>query len=69
MKKYLLGRMESLSAWIGMVGIILEIVLHLGHTSLVMLLLFVALIVIPEASIRELFKEWTTKVKDFDSKK
>lgn len=68
-KKYLLGRAESLTAWIGFIGFILEIVLHLGNVSTLMLVLFVVLVVLPEAKFRELFAEWTTKIKSADSSK
>jgi hypothetical protein len=64
MKNYLLGRAESLTAWIGFIGFILEIVLHLGNASTLMLVLFVVLIVMPETKFRDLFADWTKKVRD-----
>lgn len=63
-KSYLLNRAESTTAWIGFVGIILEFVLHLGNVSTLMLVLFVLLIVLPEATIKSWFAGWTTKIKD-----
>lgn len=63
-KTYLIGRAESLTAWIGFIGFILEIVLHLGTASTIMLLLFAALVVLPEARFQELFRDWTKRLKD-----
>lgn len=63
-KKYLLGRAESTTAWIGFIGFILEIVLHMGAVSTLMLVLFVALIVLPEGKFKALFSDWTQKIKN-----
>ncbi len=67
LKKYLLGRAESLTSWIGFIGFILEIFLHIGNVSTLMLVLFVLLIVLPEAKFSEIFQGWTKKIKDFDA--
>lgn len=66
MKNYLLGRAESLPAWIGCIGFILEIVLHMGSISTLMLVLFAALVVAPEEKFRTMFAEWTKKLRDAD---
>jgi hypothetical protein len=65
-KNYLLSRAESTTAWIGFVGAILEVMLHLGNVSTLMLVLFVMLIVLPEATIKTWFAGWTTKIKDIN---
>lgn len=64
MKNYLLSRAESLTAWIGIIGLVLEVVLHMGHTSTIMVILFILLIVLPEANFRTLFADWTKSIKD-----
>lgn len=66
-KKYLLGRAESLAAWIGFLGVILEIILHMGNVSTLMLVLFVALIIMPEVKFKDLFNGWTKRIKDLDT--
>lgn len=63
-KKYLLGRADSITAWVGFLGFVLEIVLHLGNVSTIMLILFLLLIVLPEANFRDLFKSWSKNIKD-----
>lgn len=63
-KNYLLSRAESTTAWIGFVGAVLEVMLHLGNVSTLTLVLFVMLIVLPEATIKTWFAGWTTKIKD-----
>lgn len=63
-KNYLLGRTVSAPAWIGFIGIILELLLHLGNISSLMLVFFVLLIALPEAKLTGLFGEWTKKIKD-----
>ena len=60
---YLVSRMISLPAWIGVIGFILEIVLHVGNFSTLMLVLFTILVVAPEDKVRELFDNWAQKVK------
>jgi hypothetical protein len=65
-KGYLLSRADSTSAWIGFVGFVLEILLHMGNVSTIMLVLFAALIVLPETKVREVFADWTKKIKDSD---
>lgn len=66
-KKYLLGRAESATAWIGFIGFILELVLHLGNASTIMLVLFTILLIAPEATIREQFAKWTKSIKETDA--
>lgn len=63
LEAYLLSRTESTSAWIGFIGLILEIVLHLGNVSTIMVVLFVLLIVLPENTIKSVFASLTAKVK------
>lgn len=61
-KKYLLSRTSSLTAWLGVIGFILEIVLHLGNVSTIMLVLFVLLIVLPEDTFRAMFADWSKQI-------
>jgi hypothetical protein len=63
LKAYLLSRTESTAAWIGFVGILMEIVLHMGNISVLMIVLFVLLIVLPEKTIKDWFAGWSSKVK------
>lgn len=63
--KYFLGRMSSMSAWIGILLFIAEIVLHLGNVSTLMLVLAVVLIVVPEETVRTTFAKWTEEVRDW----
>jgi hypothetical protein len=65
-KKYLLGRAESVTAWIGFLGFILEIFLHLGSVSTLMLVLFAVLVILPETKVRDVFADWTKKIKSID---
>jgi hypothetical protein len=66
LRRYLLNRASSGFAWIGVIGFMLEILLHIGHHSTVMLLLFAALIVLPEAVIRDQFAKWNDQLKELD---
>lgn len=68
-EKYLLGRAESTTAWIGFIGLILEVFLHLGNTSTIMLVLFAILLVAPEDAIKEQFAKWTKNIKTRDDPK
>lgn len=63
-KTYLLGQADKLTAWIGCIGLVL---LFLGFTS-ILALLFVALVVLPEAHFSQVFKGWTTKLRELDTK-
>lgn len=66
--KYLLARADNLTAWIGFIGFFLELLLHAGHESIVMLVLFALLIILPETNFREMFSKWTTEVRDIEKK-
>jgi hypothetical protein len=66
LKNYLLGRAGSVTAWIGVIGFVLELGLHIGHTSLIMLFLYGLLVGLPEEQIRAVFADWTKKIKDID---
>lgn len=64
-KNYLLKQADKLTGWIGVIGLLL---LFLGlHSFLFML--FVALIVLPEGKFSNLFKSWTTELRDLDKTK
>lgn len=57
---YLINQLEKVTAWIGVVGFILWI---LGlHSFLVVL--FILLIVLPEAHFRDTFAGWNKKIKE-----
>lgn len=58
-KDYLLAQADKLTAWIGFIGIIL-LFLHL-HSFLV--LLFLALIALPQDSFSGIFSKWTTQLR------
>jgi hypothetical protein len=62
MMNYLLGRMSSMSAWIGALLFIAEILLHLGNVSTLMLVLAVVLVVVPEETVRGQFVKLTARV-------
>jgi len=62
LKKYLITRATSMLAWVGAIGIVLEILLHLGSISVLMLVFFVALIAAPEQWFHNLFKGWAKKL-------
>jgi hypothetical protein len=63
-KKYLLGRTDSVTAWIGAIGL----VLWLLNIKSFLFLLFVALIVLPEGHFRNTFGKWAEKAKELDKK-
>ncbi|MBP3955371.1 hypothetical protein J8F10_08770 [Gemmata sp. G18] len=63
-KNYLLGQADKLTAWIGCIGLVL---LFLGFTS-ILALLFIALVVLPEAQFSQVFKAWTAKLRGLDAK-
>lgn len=63
-KKYLLAQADKMTAWIGFIGVLL---LLAGMHSL-LIVLFVALIALPESQFSEIFKAWTKKIKDIDGK-
>jgi uncharacterized membrane protein YkgB len=65
MKHYLLSRAASLSAWIGAIIFIAEILLHLGHVSTLMLVLGTVLVVVPEDKVRGVFARWTVKLNEY----
>lgn len=56
---YLLGQADKMTAWIGFIGLILLF----SHFTSALLLLFIALIVLPEAQFSDLFKEWTKSLR------
>lgn len=62
LKKFLVGRATSMLAWVGAIGIILEIALHLGNVSTLMLVFFGALFFAPETYFHNLFKGWARKL-------
>ncbi len=59
---YLLEQLNKTTAWVGIIGIALQM---LGMQS-VMFVLFILLIVLPETSFSNTFKEWTQKLRDMD---
>lgn len=60
--KYMLGRLDDLSAWIGVIGLIF---ISIGfHGALTML--FVLLVIVPQTQFTSFFKDWTQKLRDFD---
>lgn len=61
-KKYLVSRATSMLAWVGAIGLVLEILLHLGNVSTLMLVFFVALIVAPESWFHERFRAWSKEL-------
>lgn len=65
LKTYLKSRMESLTAWIGFLGIPGELLLHRDPSTL-MFVLFVVLIVAPESFFRDLFKSWSNQINTLD---
>lgn len=62
LKKYLVSRATSMLAWVGAIGIALEVLLHLGHISTLMLIFFGALFVAPEAYFHGVFQKWARKL-------
>lgn len=61
-KKYLISRATSMLAWVGAIGFVLELLLHLGDISVLMLVFFSALIVVPEEWFHAKFKSWAEKL-------
>lgn len=59
---WLLARADNTNAWIGFIGIILM----LCGFHFVLLLLFILLLVSPEAKVSNLFKGWTNALRDYD---
>jgi hypothetical protein len=59
---YLLDQMNKTTAWIGVIGILLQVF----HLQSAMFVLFVLLIVLPETSFSSTFKEWAQKLRDLD---
>ena len=62
-KQYLIGRVTDVTAWIGLLGFVLEIILHLGNVSMIMLILFVVLIIKPESEWRKMADEMNDVVR------
>ncbi len=58
--KYLLGRLDDLSAWIGIIGLILSAIGF--HGALTML--FVLLVIVPQTQFSTFFSDWTKKIRD-----
>lgn len=65
MKDYLVGRMQSMTAWIGAILFVAELLLHMGSVSTLMLVLAVVLVVVPEDSVRSTFANWTRRVNEW----
>lgn len=63
MKEYLLSRLTSLPAWLGMAVLLGELILHARDVSTLMLLLAAALIALPEDRIRRQTEEWARQIK------
>lgn len=62
-KTYLLERSGNVTAWMGVIGIILELFTHLIIGASVLMLVFFSLaIIFPEKRIREIFAQWTSKI-------
>jgi hypothetical protein len=67
-KAFLVSRATNNLAWVGAIGLLLEIFLHKDH-SVLMLVFFAALIFYPENYFRELFQDWAKKLKLNESEK
>lgn len=63
-KKYLLGHADQMTAWIGCIGLCL---LFVGWTS-ALFILFVALVMFPDAKFSGIFAGWTKKLREIDAK-
>lgn len=63
LKIYFLNRMTDLNAWIGMIGFLLEPIVH-RDTSTLFLCLFAFLIFTPETRLREVFNSWRVKLNE-----
>jgi len=57
---YLLGQADKVTAWIGVIILLLA----LGGFYTLLLVLSVALIVLPETNFSEMFKKWTQYLRD-----
>ncbi len=62
LKKYLVARATSMLAWVGAIGIVLEVILHMGHVSTLMLVFFGALFFAPESYFHGVFRKWARKL-------
>lgn len=61
--KYLLDRSGSVTAWMGVIGIALELFTHMILGASVLMLVFFGLaIIVPENKIRATFAKWTLKI-------
>lgn len=61
-QKYMLAQLDKLTAWIGLIGLILQAL----HMQSFLFILFVALIALPEGNFSAVFKKWTKSLKDLD---
>jgi len=61
---YLIAQLDKATAWIGVLGLILYY-LNL-HTALI--LLFILLVILPESQFSEMFKKWTSEIRDIEKK-
>ncbi|MGE4043363.1 MAG: hypothetical protein AB7F35_00820 [Acetobacteraceae bacterium] len=64
-KTYLLGQADQVTSWVGALGLVGELILHRDPSTL-MLAFFVALIALPQAKFSDMFKGWTTKLREYD---
>lgn len=64
LKTYLLGQLDKMTAWIGLIGLALH---FFGFNSL-LVFLFVGLIVLPESQFSDVFKKWTNDIREADKK-
>ena len=61
---YLTAQLDKMTAWIGLIGLVLT---FLGfHGALTTL--FLLLIVLPESQFSEMFKKWTKGIRDAEQK-
>lgn len=58
--RVIIGRMDELTTWIGVLGFCLEPILP----SSWMMFLFVALIFLPDGKFSDIFGEWTKKIRE-----
>ncbi len=59
-KKYLLSQLDKTTAWIGMIGLLLQAL----HMQSFLFILFIALIVMKQDSFSDIFKKWTGEIRD-----
>ena len=64
LKDYLLSRLTSEIAVIGMIFLVLEIVLHLGSPSALVILVCLLMIAVPEALVRAQLKAFVARITD-----